>query len=83
MMGSRCAFPQLADYNLERQVWFLRPLIECCQIFRILRQAQPHRVIDNLGNRLVGLGSRNAQSPMKLGIEINAYLFRELLMRAS
>ena len=42
---------QVFEYRLERQVRLARPLLECCQVFRILPQAQPHGVIDDLGNR--------------------------------
>jgi len=45
------------EYSLERQVRFPRRLLECRQVFRALCQAQPRHVIDNPGNRLVGLGS--------------------------
>ena len=67
--------PQVFEYRLERQVRFLCPLTECRQVFRILLQAQPHGVIDDLGNRSLSLGSLDSQSPVEQRIEINGRSF--------
>jgi len=66
---------EILHNSFVRQVGLTHTLVKCRQILGILRQAQLHGFIDQVGDRPIRLGCLQAKGPMDFLFEINSRSF--------
>ena len=73
-----CSFSTIRKFLrdvVKVQVSLLRTTLKRLQIFSVLRQSQPHRLIDDAGNRAICGRRLKAESPVKRTIKIHSGSF--------
>lgn len=76
LISSLATAHNLLDYILESKSRFLRPRFECFDVDRILGEALPHRLVDEIRNASVSLGGLQTERALQGRIEIDHHALR-------